>query len=167
MTILISDVRDTDLPEVLELNESEVPHVGTIDMQQLRWFAANADYFRTARDGARLAGFLIGLRPGSDYGSPNYRWFCEHLDDFGYVDRVAVSTEYRRSGLASRLYADFAEAMAGVPALTCEVNIDPPNDASMRFHRSLGFDRVGTLTSADGDKEVALLSLTRSGPCST
>lgn len=161
MAIAIRDVQTADLPEVFEMNQSEVPHVGPLDRQQLGWFAANADYFRVARDGESLAGFLIGLRPGSDYGSPNYRWFCEHLDNFGYVDRIAIATAYRRSGLASRLYEDFAAALADVPALTCEVNIRPPNETSMRFHQSLGFAQVGTLTSADGEKQVALLALRR------
>lgn len=161
MAVSIRDVTSRDLPEVLELNQSEVPHVGSIDMRRLRWFANNADYFRTARDGEHLAGFLIGLRPGRDYGSPNYRWFCDKFADFGYVDRVAVAPDYRRSGLAKRLYEDFAAALAGVPAVTCEVNIRPPNEASMRFHRSLGFVQVGTLTSMDEEKEVALLALTR------
>jgi predicted GNAT superfamily acetyltransferase len=161
MAISISDVRTADLPEVLRLNEAEVPHVGAIDMRQLRWFAANADYFRTAWDGTRLAGFLIGLRPGSDYASPNYRWFCEHLDDFGYVDRVAIADDYRRRGVASRLYEDFSASLKGVPAIACEVNIRPPNEASMRFHLALGFARVGTLASAGGEKEVALLVLNR------
>lgn len=159
MDVQIRDIAVTDLAGILVLNESEVPHVGSVSMHELRWFATHADYFRVACSGTRIAGFLIGLRPGSTYGSPNYRWFADRYADFAYIDRVAVTPEFRRYKLASRLYADFAQAMSGVPRLACEVNIRPPNEASMRFHRSLGFVQVGSRVAETGDKEVAMLVL--------
>ena len=42
------DVSAADLPAVLQLNESEVPHLGTVDLRQLEWFAKHANYFRVA-----------------------------------------------------------------------------------------------------------------------
>ena len=161
MERIIRDVAASDLDAVLSLNQSEVPHVGGIDLQKLQWFTANASYFRIVEAEQGIAAYLVGLRPGTSYASPNYRWFCDHLDNFGYVDRIAIATVYRRSGLASRLYEDFAAALADVPALTCEVNIRPPNETSMQFHHRLGFEQVGTLTSADGEKQVALMALRR------
>lgn len=159
MSFEIADIAAADFAPVLELNAAEVPHVGQIDEDQLRWFAENAAYLRVARRGAALAGFLIGLRPGTEYKSPNYRWFCDRYDDFAYVDRVAVATTARRTGLASRLYEDFAASLpATVPLMTCEVNIEPPNEGSMRFHRKLGFRQVGRLIAADGSKTVAMLA---------
>jgi len=158
MPFQITDVTTTDLAEVHALNESEVPHVGTVDIERMRWFAANASYFRVARNDGQLAAFLIGLRPGTNYDSLNYRWFCDRYDDFGYVDRIAVSITARRHGLASRLYNDFAAAMPdSVRIMTCEVNTRPPNEESMRFHNRLGFREVGRRASEDGSKEVAML----------
>ena len=140
------------------MNQSETPHVGSVDAEKMRWYADNASYFRIVTAGAELAGYLVGLRPGIDYESPNYRWFCERYQDFAYVDRVAVAPDARRLGIASTLYNDFANAVpATVPIMTCEVNLRPPNDASMRFHRRLGFRQVGSLVSDDGAKEVAML----------
>lgn len=155
--IIIRDVCDSDLDAVLVLNQSEVPQVGSIDAGRMRWYAGNASYFRVAAAGGELIAYLVGFRAGSDYTSPNYRWFCERYDEFAYVDRVAVSAAARRSGIATRLYEDFAAAMPpGVPVMTCEVNLRPPNASSMEFHRRLGFTRVGSLRSDNG-KEVAML----------
>ncbi|MDX1499514.1 MAG: GNAT family N-acetyltransferase [Woeseiaceae bacterium] len=155
------NVRSRDLPAILALNQTEVPRVGPLGIGSLRWFAAHAACFRVMRAGDEVAAFLIGLRPGLDYKSPNYRWFCAHYDDFGYVDRVAVGRRYRRAGLASRLYDDFLSALpAEVPVLTCEVNLDPPNPGSMRFHERLGFRQVATQETDGGAKTVALLALT-------
>lgn len=158
MEYTLRDVRDDDLAAVLELNQSQVPHVGSVDIGRMQWFADNADYFRVAFAGETLGAYLIGLRPGSSYDSPNYGWFCDRYDEFAYVDRVAVAESARREGLASRLYEDFAAAMPGsIRIMTCEVNIRPSNESSMRFHRRLGFEQVGSLVSNDGEKEVAML----------
>jgi predicted GNAT superfamily acetyltransferase len=156
--MLIEDVFPHDLAEILALNESEVPHVGSVDIERMHWFAENATYFRVAKIDGQLGAFLIGLRPGTSYQSLNYRWFCDRYEDFAYVDRIAVATAGRRLGLASSLYDDFAAAMPpSVTVMTCEVNIEPPNDSSMQFHTRLGFREVGTLSSDNGSKKVALL----------
>ena len=158
MLIDIANVSASDLAAVLQLNEAEVPNVGRVDIEQMYWFAEHATYFRVAKQAGQLAAFLIGLRPGTAYASPNYRWFCARYDEFAYVDRVAVAPSARRQGLAARLYDDFAASMPEtVAAMTCEVNIRPPNDQSMQFHYRLGFREVGRLISEGGNKEVAML----------
>ena len=152
------DITEADLADVLALNEASVPHVSSVDLEQMRWFAENAFYFRIARVEGEFAGFLIGLRPGIDYGSENYRWFCTNYVDFGYVDRVAVAGSARRLGVASRLYDDFAETLRGqVEHMTCEVNVRPPNKSSMDYHKTHGFMQVGTQETEGGTKQVAML----------
>jgi len=159
MKFIIRDIDTSDLDAVLSLNQSEVPHVGDADLEKMAWFSSHATYFRVASNGDELAAFLIGLRPGTQYASPNYRWFCERYGDFAYVDRVAVSPTAQRHGLASRLYDDFAHAVpASVRLMTCEVNIKPPNEISMQFHENLGFRQVGSRQSDGGAKEVAMLA---------
>jgi predicted GNAT superfamily acetyltransferase len=154
----ITDVTESDLATVLALNEASTPHVNNIDLDMMRWFAANAFYFRIARIEDRVAGFLIGLRPGLEYGSENYRWFCDNYPDFGYIDRVAVAASARRRGVASRLYDDFTAALNGaVPLLTCEVNIRPTNESSMHYHETRGFVQVATQQTEGGTKKVALM----------
>jgi len=158
MDYIIRDANEADLDAVLILNQSEMPRVGSVDQDKLRWFVANATYFRVIEADDRLAAYLIGLRPGTSYESPNYRWFCDHYDEFAYVDRVAVAEFARRYGLASRLYSDFAAAVPdSVDIMVCEVNIRPANESSTTFHKRLGFRQVGSQTIEGGSKEVALL----------
>ncbi len=158
MTFSIRDARAADLDAVLALNETAVPAVNSIDFEQMRWFADNAAYFRVAADRKSIAAFLIGLRPGTSYDSVNYRWFCDNYDDFGYIDRIAVADHARRLGLASTLYADFEACLpSDVAVMTCEVNLEPPNETSMRFHERHGFRRVGEQQTEGGSKRVALM----------
>ena len=154
----IRDASLPDLEEILDLNEASVPHVSSVSASEMSWFCDHAQYFRVAILDGKLAGFLIGLRPGLDYASPNYGWFCSNYADFGYVDRVAVATSARRNGVASALYADYEATLAGeVDVMTCEVNVRPPNESSMRYHELHGFVRVGSQETEGGRKEVALM----------
>lgn len=155
--MIISPIQSCDFDEVLALNTASVPHVNLIPSEQLQWFVDHASFLQVAKIDARVAGFLVGLRPGTDYASPNYRWFCSHYDDFAYIDRVAVAIWARRQGIAEALYAAFAESQPGVPVMTCEVNIRPSNEGSMIFHQRLGFRQVGSQETDGGKKEVALM----------
>ena len=160
--ISLRRVEASDLDSVLQLNETVVPAVNSIGLAQMRWFAVNAAYFRVAMLDGNVAGFLVGMRPGADYGSPNYRWFCSRYDEFGYIDRVVVAEDARRLGLATRFYLDFEASLPPtVDILACEVNIVPPNESSMRFHERYGFRTVGTQTLEDGCKKVALMAKER------
>ncbi len=154
----IRDVHAGDIDEVHALNEASVPHVSSISLEAMQWFADQAHHFRVAILDGKLAGFMIGLRPGLNYASLNYRWFSENYDDFGYVDRVAVAEFAQRRRVASTLYEDFAGRLAGeVSVMTCEVNIRPPNESSMRYHELHGFRRVASQETEGGRKEVALM----------
>lgn len=156
----ISPIEPDDFDAVLALNELSIPHVNSIGHEELRWFTEHAAYCHAVKSAGRVAGFLIGLRPGTGYKSLNYRWFCEHYEDFAYVDRVAVADWARRQGIAALLYDDFARSQTGAPFMTCEVNLRPANEGSLSFHRRLGFRQVGTQELDDGKKEVSLLEKT-------
>jgi len=153
----ILEIEAGDFDAVLSLNEACVPHVNLISHEELQWFADRAAFLRVAKIDGRLAGFLVGLRPGTSYNSPNYRWFCNNYEDFAYVDRVAVSDWARRQGVAETLYTSFIESQASVAVVTCEVNLRPPNAGSMRFHERMGFRQVSSQQIDDGKKEVALM----------
>jgi predicted GNAT superfamily acetyltransferase len=160
--ITLRKVEEPDLEHILQLNEAAVPAVNSVDLLQMRWFADHAAYFGVALRDGDIAGFLIGMRPGTAYASLNYRWFCDRYDDFGYIDRVAIASGARRLGLATRLYQDFdASLPPSVGLLTCEVNIVPPNESSMRFHEDFGFRTVGTQTLQNERKQVALMARER------
>ncbi len=148
-----------DLASVLQLNESEVPHVGRISLDDMQDFLAKAVYFRVACNADdQVVAFLIGLDPDTDYHSPNFLWFRDHYKNFAYIDRIAVAPGARRQGVAEALYADFADATSDWSVqLCCEVNLRPENPVSMTFHKRLGFRQVGTLESDNGAKSVAFL----------
>src|SRR5690606_4263291 len=98
-----------------------------------------------AEDDAGLLGFVVAFAPGAAYGSPNYGWFEARGSDHLYVDRIAVADRARRRGIASALY-DAAEDRAratGRAEVTCEVNVVPRNEVSLRFHAARGFVEVG------------------------
>lgn len=146
-----------DLANILELNQQALPHVNSLRIGDLERFLEQAAYFKIIGD---LDGFLIGLRPGLDYSSDNYRWFSEAFEDFFYIDRIIIDERARGQELGSLLYKDIIEtARAHTPRLTCEVNSRPPNPHSMAFHQRFGFAPVGTQQTEGGTKEVTLLSL--------
>lgn len=153
----ILSVTPEDFDDVLALNEASVPHVSSIGAAELAWFAEHAAFFRIASVDSRLAAFMIGLRPGTTYASPNYRWFCDNRGDFAYVDRIAVAPWARRLGIADALYDEFAKSQAGAPIMTCEVNLRPPNEGSMRFHEQRGFRQIAAQEIDGGKKKVAML----------
>ncbi len=158
MDTLIRTVATDDLVAVLELNDSEVPHVSRVGIAEMQWFASHASHFRVAEKVSEIVGFIIGLGPGTEYQSPNYLWFCEKYSSFKYVDRIVVGESARQEGLGSRFYDDFAETRPGdAKVMTCEVNIRPANDTSMQFHLRRGFRKVGSQLTDAGQKEVAFL----------
>jgi predicted GNAT superfamily acetyltransferase len=158
MTVTIRDVRSDDLDAALALNEAVVPHVNSVSLDKMAWFGDFADYFRVAESHGIIAGMLVGFRPGSSYESRFYHWFCDNFEDFAYIDRVAVAAHARRSGVARQLYIDFEKHFEHVvPALACEVNVLPPNAASMSFHTSMGFEQIEHAVIEPGVREVARL----------
>lgn len=65
----VTDAHSTEFEDVLALNQVAVPHVNSLEPGDIAWFARHADYFRVARIGGDLVGFLIGLGPGLDYAA--------------------------------------------------------------------------------------------------
>jgi predicted GNAT superfamily acetyltransferase len=155
-----------DLPGVLRLNQSALPHVSRLTPESLRTLFDEAAWFHIATVNSDWAGFLIALRPGSNYWSENYLWFAQRYPSFLYIDRICVSPEFQRCGVATRLYAD-AEKFARechIPLLTCEVNLEPENPPSLAFHDRQDFQEIGTQRTETRTKLVSLrLKHLRSG----
>jgi len=133
-----------DAEAVLALNEACVPEVGPMDDKKLAEFADWASYFKVVDLDGKIAGLLVGLTEATPYGSPNYGWFVERYSSFAYVDRVAVSESERGDGWGPALYRDFEQWARDNqrPMLCAEVNVEPPNPRSLRFHEIFGFDQL-------------------------
>jgi predicted GNAT superfamily acetyltransferase len=155
---MLRDYAPTDADAVLALNAADVAVLSPLDAPALAALAAQAAYFRVGCGEHGVAAFLLALREGADYASPNYRWFAERYPRFVYVDRIVVAPAARGAGLGAALYADlfaFARA-AGIDTIACEFDVDPPNPASARFHARFGFHEAGRQRVAGGRKEVSL-----------
>lgn len=147
-----------DADRVLRINEEVVHKLAPMDLDEYRWFLDAAACAWAADVDGVLAGFVLVLDPGVAYDSRNYRWFSERYEHFAYLDRVAVGPDHRRMGVGGAIY-DAVEAKAaseGRPVLL-EVNIEPPNHASLAFHEARGYREVGTLEHDGGAKVVRLL----------
>ncbi len=140
-----------DLDRVLEINEANVPAVGPATSEHLtRLVAESAIALVSTIDGSvddTIAGFCIVFGSGADYDSVNYLWFMEHHPSSMYLDRVAFDERFVGRKLGFGMYAEVDRLIRqdhpGATGLSLEVNIDPPNEASLAFHRTLGFTEVG------------------------
>ncbi|HVR43075.1 MAG TPA: GNAT family N-acetyltransferase [Thermoanaerobaculia bacterium] len=155
----IRPVRTADLPRLVEMNNAVVPDVNPLELDAMRRFAETSPWFRIAELDGAPAGFVVVLRPDADYASLNFRWFRDRYADFVYVDRIAVDAAARRRGLARALYDDVgAFALeCGAPMICAEINLEPPNPASIDFHRRRGFEQVGTLDHDEGKRVVMMV----------
>jgi len=159
MIYTILPTLESDLATILELNQAALPAVSSVYIEDMTHFLTIADYFRTIKIEDTIAGFLIALAPGKDYHSMNYRWFENKYDSFMYIDRIVIAPEFQGNGLGRALYDDlriFSRDMT--PLITCEVNILPMNEDSIRFHKKYGFRQVGTQETAGGKKEVSMMA---------
>jgi predicted GNAT superfamily acetyltransferase len=158
MALAIRDVREHDLDAVLALNNAAGRSILALDTPRLRYFFEHADYFRVAEIHGHLAGFLIALREGGKYDSPNYRWFADHYPQFVYIDRIVIANAYRRHGLGRIFYCDVhSYAELRVPLLTCEVFLEPRDDVVVLFHGTYGFQEVDQQRMGADGPQVSLL----------
>lgn len=153
-------IAPADLPALNALNDAHAAAVNALppaDFAALVGIAFRARMIAAA-DGAPAA-FLIALSHETPPQGPNHAWFLARHPRFAYVDRVVVADAWQGRGLGRVLYEDLAaEARAaGLPALCCEVNLDPPNPGSMAFHQKLGFAPAEEATDPRNGKRVRYL----------
>ncbi|MGN6514412.1 MAG: GNAT family N-acetyltransferase [Rhizomicrobium sp.] len=154
---MLRDAARADWPAILALNEESVHFLSPMDEAKLLRWSAAASCLRVLEIDGQIAAFLMAFRKGDDYDGVNFAWFAARYDDFLYVDRIVVSSAFRGHKLGDRLYDDiesFARAR-GILRITCEVNVEPPNPISLRFHERRGFVEVGV--EAYAGKTVAML----------
>ena len=153
----IRSLSAADVEAMWAVNEEGLPGTGQVTLLELEALLGFASLALGAYDGTDLLGFVICLPPNTAYGSLNYAWFNQRYDAFLYVDRVAVAGDHRDRGVGSALYERVVETATGqdVP-VAAEVNLQPPNPGSMRFHHRFKFQAVGTLNHGE-HKAVTLL----------
>ncbi|MCW2711466.1 MAG: family N-acetyltransferase [Marmoricola sp.] len=136
-----------DHGEVLALNERNVELLAPLDEDRLVQLVGLADTGHVIDVDGAFAGFVITFASGSAYDGENFGWFGDRFDDFCYLDRVVIHEDFRRRGLGSQVY-DELESTCGRSLFALEVNLDPPNDASLAFHHARRFVEVGQRVSS-------------------
>lgn len=155
----LRDISASDLATLHAINQEHRPHLGDVTSEAFAELVRMAFIATVVVADEKPTGFLIALRPDAPYSSLNFTWFRERYTQFVYVDRLVVVPNSQRSGVGRLLY-DHVEEQArsiGAGCITCEVNEEPPNPTSLRFHEALGFEVVGRQETEGGAKRVALL----------
>ena len=146
----VSALTASDIDAMWTINEQGLPGTGKVSKEEIGQLLEFSSLSIGAYAKGELLGFVICLPPKTGYGSLNYAWFNEHYASFVYVDRIAVSEEQRNKAVGSALYNHVVSysKQHGVP-VAAEVNREPPNPGSMRFHNRFGFEEVGVLHHAE------------------
>ena len=88
-----------------------------------------ADTAYTLKDGDTIAAYLMG--------------FISQTEPTGYVHIVAVHPDYRRQGLAKRMYEHFIEEARKRNCTRLKATGHPDNSQTIKFHLSLGMKMQG------------------------
>ena len=160
-TVRLRPARPDDDGAVLALNLAEERLLAPMDGGRLAYLRARADRFDVVEVDGAPAGFVVTVAPGSDYDSPNHRWFRERYGEaFYYLDRIALAPSVRRRGVAGRVYDELEPLASAYGRMALEVNLVPPNPGSLAFHAARGYAEVGRL----GDDEHRVVLLTKELP---
>ena len=150
----INDMTPAYFKGFLRLNDEFVHWTAPMDSKELKFVLSHADYARQIDGGA---GMLIGYSHDTAYPDhKNLEWLRQRLTKFFYIDRIIINAAHQSAGLGQLLYQDvanFARAR-GHSHLACEVNTEPDNPASHRFHLRFGFEPIGEQDFPDYGKSV-------------
>jgi uncharacterized protein len=147
-----------DHAAMLALNNDFAVETSLLSIASLQLLIASSFYARLC---AQADAFCIALDQDAPYENVNFDWFRRKYRRFVYIDRIVVAADARGQGIAREMYGELRTAAknAGHGVLCCEVNIDPPNPASDRFHEAFGFAEVGRAFLAERGKTVRYLAL--------
>ncbi len=143
---VLRPITAADHAEVLALNEQNVELLAPLDEERLVQLQSWADTAAVIDVDGAFAGFVLTFVVGSAYDGENFGWFSDRFGDFCYLDRIVIHDDFRRRGLGSQVY-DELESSCGRPLFALEVNLDPPNEGSLAFHRARDFAEVGQRVS--------------------
>ena len=155
----LRNVKIDDLKDIIEINEESIPAVNTVSLMQFKSFLRDSIYFKVVTNRSqKICGFLLVLPSGLEYDSLNYRWFSSRYEKFAYIDRIAISKNWRNKGMGKSLYTDLENTLKDYNLIACEFNVIPLNLVSKQFHESLDYENVGFQLTENGTKKVSLMT---------
>ena len=148
-----------------ELNEKNVPNVGSTTLEELTNSIKNSDYSECIVVDDKVVGFVVCFQDNEQTKSymntvkhKNFKEISNRVKNFLYIDRIVVDDQFRNIKLGTKLYENilvFAEQNS-LQHLTAEINLLPSiNKGSFKFHESFGFQEFGTVKYSE-DYEVSL-----------
>ena len=151
-----------------ELNEKNIPNVGSTTLEELTNSIKNSDYNECIVVDNKVVGFVVCFQDNEQTKSymnavkhKNFKEISSRVNNFLYIDRIAIDDQYRNIKLGSNLYENiliFAKHNS-LQYLTAEINLLPSvNKASFKFHESFGFQEFETVKYSE-DYEVSLQKL--------
>ena len=145
LELLEAPFNSSDLDEIWNINQANIPEVGDVpSLERLNALINWSSHVIVVRD-QEIAGFILLMREDQSYDSLNYKFYNSRDIPFLYVDRIAIKDGHRRNGLGKMIYDETIYIAKNLGVMTCcEVNTLPRNDASLAFHKSFGFQEVGT-----------------------
>ena len=148
------NIEIADLARVLEINNANTPGVSELTFAELE-SDLNNSLHALAIDNERgdVCAFCITFDPNAPDAGANHQWFTERYKSFVYLDRIAIDSNHQNRGLGALLYQAVEQRMldsAEHSLLCCEVNLEPPNPGSLRFHKRIGFSECGVQSTAPG-----------------
>ena len=159
---VVRNVEIPDLPRVLEINNANTPGVSELTMAELQTDLRNSLHALAIDDEhGEVCAFCITFDPGAPDAGANHQWFAERYKSFVYLDRIAIDSNHQNHGLGALLYQAVEQHMlksADHSLLCCEVNLEPPNPGSLRFHQRIGFTEVGQSIPKYANYRVSYLS---------
>ena len=140
---MLEPLESADHDDVLALNERHQHLTAPMNLERLLRLD-DVGTVEVLRHDGRFAGFVVTVASGAAYAGENFAWYAERYDSFCYLDRIIVHEDALRRGLAGRVYDEVeARTARWAPLLVLEVNVEPPNEASLAFHAGRGFEHVG------------------------
>jgi uncharacterized protein len=156
--LVLRSAQVSDIPAIMTINEAGRPNVSPLDTTVIEELFTSAPYFVVAELDSVVVGYMIGYTADHAYDGEEFAWFKGKFPQFLYIDQIALAAEARHQGIGGQLYhhaTDFALTQ-NIPSLVCEVNLNPPNPNSLKFHTRIGFHELGILDVSDG-RTVSLL----------
>jgi len=128
------------------INQENTPEVGEVSkIEDFKALVDWSEHIFVYKSEEIIKAFVLCMREGSSYHSENYKYVSKLFPRFLYVDRIAVQENFRRKGIAEKIYSKVISTGKDINLdILCEVNTRPSNEPSLVFHEKMGFEEVGT-----------------------
>ena len=150
----VRNIEIADLARVLEINNANTPGVSELTMSELETDIENCLHaLAIDNEHGEVCAFCITFAPDAPDAGANHQWFADRFESFVYLDRIAIDSTHQNRGFGALLYQAVEQRMLDLAEhslLCCEVNLEPPNPGSLRFHKRIGFAEVGQHSPQQG-----------------